>query len=46
VTSDSSSEEDVRVRIRKVNGDFIQLYPIWKVKGKGKDVPVTGRGGP
>jgi hypothetical protein len=31
VTSDGGSE-DVRVRIRKANRAFIQLYPIWKSK--------------
>jgi hypothetical protein len=32
VTSDAGSEEDVRMWIRKANGAFIQLYPIWKSK--------------
>jgi hypothetical protein len=32
VTSDGGSEEDVRVWIRKADGAFIQLYPIWKSK--------------
>jgi hypothetical protein len=32
VTNDGGSEEDVRVWIRKANGAFIQLYPIWKSK--------------
>lgn len=32
VTSDGGSEEDFRVRIRKANGEFIKLCPIWKNK--------------
>jgi hypothetical protein len=32
VTSDGGSEAGVRMRIRKANGAFIQLYPIRKVR--------------
>jgi hypothetical protein len=30
VTKDGGAKEDVRKRIRKVKGAFVQLYPVWK----------------
>jgi hypothetical protein len=30
VTEDGGAKEDVRNQIRKANGAFIQLYPVWK----------------
>jgi hypothetical protein len=30
VTKDGDADEDVRSRIRKANGAFIQLYPVWR----------------
>jgi hypothetical protein len=30
VTEDGGAKEDVRNRIRKANGAFVQLYPVWK----------------
>jgi hypothetical protein len=30
VAKDGGVEQDVSQRIRKVNGAFLQLYPVWK----------------
>ncbi|KAF6205810.1 hypothetical protein GE061_019984 [Apolygus lucorum] len=30
VTEEGGSDQDVRTRIRKANGAFVQLYPVWK----------------
>jgi hypothetical protein len=30
VTKDGGEKEDVRNRIRKANGAFVQLYSLWK----------------
>jgi hypothetical protein len=32
VTKGGGAKEDVRNRIRKANGAFVQLYPVWKNK--------------
>jgi hypothetical protein len=30
VTKDGGADKDVRSQIRKANGAFIQLYPVWR----------------
>jgi hypothetical protein len=30
VSKDGGADEDIRRRIRKANGAFIQLYPVWR----------------
>jgi hypothetical protein len=32
VTADGGALEDVKTRIKKANGIFIQLYPLWKIR--------------
>jgi hypothetical protein len=30
ISKDGGADEDIRSRIRKANGAFLQLYPVWR----------------
>jgi hypothetical protein len=32
VTIDVGALEDVHSHIKKANGDFVELYPVWRIK--------------
>ena len=51
VSSDGAALEDVCSRIKKANGAFVQLLPVWRSKNisckvTGKVHPITGHEGP
>ena len=44
ITKDDEALEDVKNRIRKANGAFVQLYPIWKSNFISRHTKYMGRG--
>ena len=32
ITKEGGADEDIKNRIKKANGAFMQLYPVWKTK--------------
>ena len=40
VSESGGTEEDVASRIKKVNGVFVQLYPVWRNLNISKEVRI------
>jgi len=40
VSEDRGTEEDVASRIKKANGVFVQLYPVWRNLNISKEVKI------